>query len=70
MLNPVTMRLFWDSVHQAPPQQIHSLDDEGLMSWLVDQVMQRSILDSHQRNDLCQYISGRLLLVREIAAES
>ena len=40
------------------------------MSWLVDQVQQRSSLDSHQQNDLNAYISNRLPLIREMAYEN
>jgi hypothetical protein len=68
-MTPNLMRLFWDSVNQAHPSQIMRLDDEGLMSWLVDQVLQRSSLDHGQKNDLSNYISDRLPLIRDIATQ-
>jgi hypothetical protein len=47
-----------------------NLDDDGLMSLLVDQVKQRSSLDCHQQNDLSHYISDRLPLIREMAYQN
>jgi hypothetical protein len=41
-----------------------------LMSWLVDQVKERSILDCHQQNDLSDYISDRIPLIREMAYQN
>ena len=67
---PAIVRLFWDSVSQAHPNLLLNLDDAGLMSWLVDQVKNRSDLDSHQQNDLSHYIGERLLLVREMADQN
>jgi hypothetical protein len=64
------MRLIWDSVDQAQPHLLLNLDDAGLMSWLVDQVKQRSSLDSCQQNDLNHYISDRLPLIREMAYQN
>ncbi len=69
-MTPAIIRLFWDSVNQAHPNLLLNLDDDGLMSWLVDQVQQRSSLDSHQQNDLNAYISNRLPLIREMAYEN
>jgi hypothetical protein len=69
-MSPDIIRLFWDSVNQAHPNLLLNLDDDGLMSWLIDQVQQRSSLDSHQQNDLNNYISNRLPLIREMAYQS
>lgn len=69
-MSPAIIRLFWDSVNQAQPNLLLNLDDDGLMSWLVEQVQQRSSLDSHQQNDLSHYISDRLPLIREMAYQN
>ena len=69
-MSPAIIRLFWDSVNQAQPNLLLNLDDDGLLSWLVDQVQQRSALDNHQQHDLSHYISDRLPLIREMAYES
>ena len=69
-MTPAIIRLFWDSVSQAQPNLLLNLDDDGLLSWLVDQVKQRSSLDCSQQNDLSHYISDRLPLIREMAYES
>lgn len=69
-MSPAIIRLFWDSVNQAQPNLLLNLDDDGLMSWLVDQVKQRSSLDPHQQNDLSHYISDRLPLIREMAYQN
>ena len=69
-MSPAIIRLFWDSVSQAQPNLLLNLDDDGLLSWLVDQVKQRSSLDCSQQNDLSHYISDRLPLIREMAYES
>lgn len=69
-MSPAIMRLIWDSVNQAQPHLLLNLDDAGLMSWLVDQVKQRSSLDSCQQNDLNHYISDRLPLIREMAYQN
>lgn len=69
-MTPAIIRLFWDSVSQAQPNLLLNLDDAGLMSWLVDQVKNRSDLDSHQQNDLSRYIRERLLLIREMADQN
>ncbi len=69
-MSPAIVRVFWDSVNQAQPHLLLNLDDAGLMSWLVDQVKQRSSLDSCQQNDLNHYISDRLPLIREMAYQN
>ncbi len=69
-MTPAIIRLFWDSVSQAHPNLLLNLDDDGLMSWLVDQVKERSILDCHQQNDLSDYISDRIPLIREMAYQN
>jgi len=69
-MTPAIIRLFWDSVSQTQPNLLLNLDDAGLMSWLVDQVKNRSALDSHQQNDLSHYIRERLLLIREMAYQN
>jgi hypothetical protein len=69
-MSPAIVRLIWDSVNQAQPHLLLNLDDAGLMSWLVDQVKQRSSLDSCQQNDLNHYISDRLPLIREMAYQN
>lgn len=69
-MSPAIIRLFWDSVNQAQPNLLLNLDDDGLMSWLVDQVKSRSVLDCHQQNDLSHYISDRLPLIREMAYQN
>ncbi|MCA6596258.1 MAG: hypothetical protein IM516_01850 [Pseudanabaena sp. M158S2SP1A06QC] len=69
-MSPAIIRLFWDSVNQAHPNHLLNLDDDGLMRWLVDQVKQRSALDSHQQSDLSHYISDRLPLIREMAYQN
>ncbi len=69
-MTPAIIRLFWDSVSQAQPNLLLNLDDDGLMSWLVDQVKERSILDCHQQNDLSDYISDRIPLIREMAYQN
>ncbi|NUN64067.1 hypothetical protein HCU40_04710 [Pseudanabaena biceps] len=69
-MTPAIIRLFWDSVSKAQPNLLLNLDDDGLMSWLVDQVKERSSLDPHQQNDLSDYINDRLPLIREMAYES
>ncbi|MDX2255241.1 MAG: hypothetical protein NW214_06990 [Pseudanabaenaceae cyanobacterium bins.39] len=66
-MTPAIMRLFWDSVNQAQPNLLLNLDDDGLLSWLVDQVKQRSSLDTSQQDDLSHYISDRIPLIREMA---
>ncbi|PZU91060.1 MAG: hypothetical protein DCE90_19990 [Pseudanabaena sp.] len=69
-MTPAIIRLFWDSVSKAQPNLLLNLDDDVLMSLLVDQVKERSNLDSHQQNDLSHYISDRLPLIREMAYEN
>jgi hypothetical protein len=69
-MSPAIIRLFWDSVSQAQPNLLLNLDDDGLLSLLVDQVRKRSSLDPHQQNDLSHYISNRLPLIREMAYEN
>ncbi|OIP73213.1 MAG: hypothetical protein AUK48_10430 [Oscillatoriales cyanobacterium CG2_30_44_21] len=69
-MTPAIIRLFWDSVSKAHPNLLLNLDDDGLMSLLVDQVKERSNLDSHQQHDLNDYISDRLPLIREMAYDN
>jgi len=62
------MRLFWDLVNQVHPTALTSLDDDGLCHWLVNRVQERSSLDPRQQNDLTDYITTRIPLIRDIAA--
>jgi hypothetical protein len=67
-MTPSIMRLFWDLVNRAQPSQLLRMDDEGLVNWLIDQVQQSSSLDHQQQDALCSYISSRMPLIRDIAA--
>jgi hypothetical protein len=67
-MTPSIMRLFWNLVNQAQPSLLLRLDDESLMGWLVEQVRQKLCLDHNQEHDLNTYISDRLPLIRDIAA--
>lgn len=67
-MTPTIMRLFWDLVSQAQPSVLMRLDDERLQNWLVSQVQQKSSLDHKQASDLSNYISDRLPLIRDMAA--
>lgn len=67
-MTPSIMRLFWDLVNRSQPSHLLDMDDEGLVSWLVDQVQQNSALDLQQQDALCSYINSRMPLIRDIAA--
>ncbi len=67
-MTPTIMRLFWDLVSQAQPSVLMRLDDERLQNWLVSEVQQKSSLDHKQASDLSNYISDRLPLIRDMAA--
>ncbi len=67
-MTPSIMRLFWNLVYQAQPNLILHLEDEKLISWLKDQVRQKLSLDRHQEDDLRDYISDRIPLIRDIAS--
>jgi hypothetical protein len=67
-MTPSIMRLFWNLVYQAQPNLILHLEDDKLISWLKDQVRQKLSLDRHQEDDLRDYISDRIPLIRDIAS--
>ncbi len=67
-MTPSIMRLFWNLVYQAQPNLILHLEDEKLTNWLTDQVRQKFCLESHQEDDLSNYISDRIPLIRDIAS--
>ncbi|AFY71109.1 hypothetical protein Pse7367_2856 [Thalassoporum mexicanum PCC 7367] len=67
-MTPSIMRLFWDLVNRSQPSHLLGMDDDGLVSWLVDQVQQNSSLDRQQQDALCNYINSRMPLIRDIAA--
>ncbi|NEP16702.1 MAG: hypothetical protein F6J97_07315 [Leptolyngbya sp. SIO4C1] len=66
-MDPSLLRQLWSLVETAQVSFIMSLDDNGLVHWLLGQLASASIADTSKSPDLDDYIRSKLPLIRDIA---
>ncbi|NCJ06182.1 hypothetical protein GS597_06550 [Synechococcales cyanobacterium C] len=68
-MSPNIIREFWCLIEATQTNILLELDDASLVRWLVQQFARRSMVNSHEVQDLDQYISVRIPLIRDIAQD-
>lgn len=66
-MSPFLLRQLWSVVDSTQNSVILSLDDQGLVSWLMDQLTRQSPLDSRELSQVSHYIQMKLPLIRDMA---
>jgi len=67
MLNFITIREIWSRVEVTNTETILQLNDEELVKQLRLQVESRLALSSEESQTLSDYISSKILLIRDLA---
>ena len=66
-MDPYLLRQLWSVVETSQSHFILSLDDSGLVNWLLEQLAYIAPCDSRQTAILSNYIRSKLSLIRDIA---
>ncbi len=68
-MSPNIIREFWCLIEATQTNVLLELDDASLVRWLVQQFTRYSVVNTHEVQDLDQYISVRIPLIRDIAQD-
>lgn len=68
-MSPNTLRHLWHLIEKTQVNILLSMDDNGLVQWLIDQFQKEQSLDPQESNQIKHYLNARLLLIRDLAQE-
>ncbi|WP_353931729.1 hypothetical protein WJM97_03845 [Okeanomitos corallinicola TIOX110] len=68
-MTPTIMRQLWSIVEAAQTVTLLQMDDASLVQWLVKQTTKQTLLNPDETDFLCDYVSARLNLIRDLAYE-
>jgi hypothetical protein len=63
------LRHFWALIEATQANLLLSLDDKGLIQWLLRQIKDEQPLDTYETSALAAYIQSKLSLIRDLAHE-
>ena len=63
------IRQLWSVVESAPTQRLSTLDDSGILQWLMDLLKADPTFDSRQLPLDSSYLRSRLPLIRDLAQQ-
>jgi len=63
------LRKLWSIVESAPSQRVSTLDDPGMLQWLMDLLQADPTFDPRQLPVASNYIQSRLPLIRDLAQQ-
>lgn len=66
-MTPKMMRQFWNLIESTQVSTLLQLDDLSLVQWLLKQFTAQQMIDAQETSSLNNYISSRLLLIRDTA---
>ncbi len=66
-MSPLLLRQLWSVIDAAHSSHILSLDDQGLVNWVIEQLCYQSPLDSAELTQVNRYIQAKVSLIRDIA---
>jgi hypothetical protein len=67
IIDPSVLRLLWKVVSEVNYQELLSLPDRELSQVLIQKVSNQVVLDPEETQKLDEYVSSKLLLIRDIA---
>jgi len=68
-MSPEAIRKFWSLIEMTQTHILLSLDNDALVGWLARQLRREDVSKRVDSRDLDAYISSRLPLIRDMAAE-
>lgn len=66
-MSPFLLRQLWSVIDTAHSSHILSLDDQGLVNWVMEQLRHQSPLDKGELNQVSRYIQSKVTLIRDMA---
>lgn len=66
-MSPFLLRQLWSVIDTAHSSHILSLDDQGLVNWVMEQLSHQSPLDHGELNQVTRYIQSKVTLIRDMA---
>jgi len=69
MMDINLLRQLWSIVESAPSQRVSTLDDSGVLQWLMELLKADPTFDSQQLPVASTYIKSRLPLIRDLAQQ-
>jgi hypothetical protein len=67
-MNPIVLRQLWSIVESTQADIILTLDDADLVRLLLGQLEQRTSLIQDEYSKASSYLSGKTLLIRDLAS--
>lgn len=68
-MTPLLLRQLWTLVETTQSQLLLSLDDNGLVQFLIHQLSGQGSIDHQESDTLSTYLYSRLTLIRDLAQE-
>jgi succinate dehydrogenase flavin-adding protein (antitoxin of CptAB toxin-antitoxin module) len=68
-MNPNLLRHLWSLVERSQSSHLLNLDDNSLVSWLLDQFTGQQIINQAETDQLHHYIRAKIPLIRDLAQE-
>ena len=66
-MSPLLLRQLWSVIDDAHSSYILSLDDQGLVNWVIEQLCHQSPLDNAELTQVNRYIQSKVSLIRDLA---
>jgi len=66
-MTPLMLRQIWTVVEHAHSSTLLTLDDQGLVSWLIEQTNEEQALNPFEAEVFRGYICSKLSLIRDLA---
>lgn len=67
LINPSILRLTWAAVEEIQSRELLELPDTALSRLILQQVARKILLNGEEVRALHEYISAKLLLIRDMA---
>ncbi|MGK7891299.1 MAG: hypothetical protein AB4042_18370 [Leptolyngbyaceae cyanobacterium] len=67
-MSPCMIRQVWMLIEKSQPNTLLSLDDNGLVSWIISGIESGRLLNSQEVDLYSRYIRSRLPLIRDMVA--
>ena len=68
-MNPTLLRHLWSLVERSQSSHLLNLDDNSLVSWLLEQFTGQQIINQVETDQLHHYIRAKIPLIRDLAQE-
>ena len=68
-MNPQLLRHLWSLVDRSQSSHLLTLDDNSLVSWLLEQFTGQQSMDQAEADQLHGYIRAKIALIRDLTQE-